>query len=236
MKTYFTSDTHIGHLNMTRAGKDLCGRPFDDVAEMNHGLLEGINSTVPSDARLVMLGDNIMGNWAEGLEVVKQINAAEVVFLPGNHDKWSRVHDKKLKSATPEQLRERAEKNWASRMKFAVELEAAREGFRVMMEDESWEKYRSWDLHELTKFYEDKNPLNEAVFSHYPVEGESFEGRADRYTSLRPMDEGVPVVCGHVHTAWAERGNQFNAGVDVRNFRPVSEEEIINWMEKLDVV
>lgn len=215
MKTYFTSDTHIGHLNMTRAGKDLCGRPFEDVAEMNHGLLEGINSTVPGDARLVMLGDNIMGNWAEGLEVVKQINAAEVIFLPGNHDKWSLIMNKPAK------------REW-----FAAELEAARDGFKVFMEDGAWNVIRSWNFVDLSDEW-DGNPLTAVQFSHYPHEGESVEGQLDRYTDLRPTLAEVPIVCGHVHTAWDVRGNQFNAGVDVRGFKPVSEDEIASWLETL---
>lgn len=233
MKTWFTSDTHVGHLNMTQEGKDLCGRGFKDVPTMNAALLDGINSTVPSDGRLVMLGDNIMGNWDEGLAWAAQIECAEVVWLPGNHDKWSRTNDKRLKSPTPAQAEERAAKNWASRLRFAEELAAVRAGFKVFMEDDDWEFSRSWDFCLLSDEWQD-NPLNRAQFSHYPHEGESFEGRPDRYTDLRPTAPSIPVVCGHVHTSWAERGNQFNAGVDVRGFKPVSEDEIANWMESLD--
>lgn len=216
MKTWFTSDWHIGHTNMTKAGKDLCNRPFADTDEMSHDLITRCNAVVGSDGRLVMLGDNIMGNWAEGLEVVKQIEAAEVVFLPGNHDRWSRAANKPAK------------RDW-----FAAELEAAREGFKVFKEDESWDITRSWTWVDLGEDWEDHDALLVTQFSHYPHEGESFEGRADRYTELRPVLTGVPVVCGHVHTAWAERGNQFNAGVDVRDFTPVSEDEITTWMETL---
>jgi calcineurin-like phosphoesterase family protein len=34
------------------------------------------------------------------------------------------------------------------------------------------------------------------------------------------------VLCGHVHTDWRERGNCINVGVDVRDYRPVSLEDL----------
>jgi calcineurin-like phosphoesterase family protein len=229
MRTWFTSDWHIGHTNMTRAGKDLCGRPFEDVAHMNQTLLWNANAVVPSTDRLVMLGDNIMGRWEEGLEVVKQLQMAEVVFLPGNHDRWSRVHNK---LARREAARE--------------ELENAREGFIVLMDGDPIFELQDdkpvlvgsdgpseYPFCVLSDEWEG-HVLNGAIFSHYPAEGESFEGRGDRYVELRP-DGSRPQICGHVHGAWAERGNAFNAGVDVRDFKPVPEEEIVKWMESLNV-
>ena len=231
MKTYFTSDTHICHVNMTKAGKDLCGRPFADVDEMNHALLVNINETVGNE-RLVMLGDNLMGKWAEGLEWASQLTCDEVLWLPGNHDRWSRTNDKQWKPSSSDSKAARDAKNLANRQKYAAELEGAREGFRVLLEDEDWEFRRSWNFCQLSDEWEG-NPLDRAQFSHYPHEGESWGGREDRYKELRPV-AATPVVCGHVHTSWAERGNQFNAGVDVRNYAPVSEDEIAKWMETLD--
>jgi calcineurin-like phosphoesterase family protein len=34
-------------------------------------------------------------------------------------------------------------------------------------------------------------------------------------------------LCGHVHEAWARKGKVINVGVDVRDFRPVTIEELI---------
>ena len=36
---------------------------------------------------------------------------------------------------------------------------------------------------------------------------------------------------GHVHGAWKVRGKQINCGVDVNNYTPISEKEIINIIE-----
>jgi calcineurin-like phosphoesterase family protein len=70
------------------------------------------------------------------------------------------------------------------------------------------------------------------MVSHFPYVGDSQPG-PDRYTANRPADHGLPIVHGHVHTDFAERGRQFNVGVDVRGYAPVPEAEIIDWLERL---
>lgn len=71
------------------------------------------------------------------------------------------------------------------------------------------------------------------LLSHYPYDGDSRPDRPDRHASVRPKDEGLPIVHGHVHTDFAVRGRQFNVGVDVRDFRPVHRSEIEAWLETL---
>jgi len=34
-------------------------------------------------------------------------------------------------------------------------------------------------------------------------------------------------ICGHVHDSWKRKGNSYNAGVDVWNFKPISLEELL---------
>lgn len=71
------------------------------------------------------------------------------------------------------------------------------------------------------------------VLSHLPYHGDS--GHDERYTHLRPKDEGLPIICGHVHNTWARlyggdgrahRG-QVNVGVDVWGFAPVSRDRVM---------
>lgn len=69
------------------------------------------------------------------------------------------------------------------------------------------------------------------MLSHLPYRGDS---QADeRYADRRPNDRGLPLICGHVHGAWKHNGNQFNVGVDVNDFTPVSETEILLWSKTL---
>lgn len=62
------------------------------------------------------------------------------------------------------------------------------------------------------------------ALSHFPYSGDHTE--EDRYAWARPKDEGLWLLCGHVHEAWLQRGKQINVGVDVWDWRPVSEEMI----------
>jgi calcineurin-like phosphoesterase family protein len=59
---------------------------------------------------------------------------------------------------------------------------------------------------------------------HFPYEGDSHD--ADRYTAHRPADDGGWLLHGHVHERWRTEGRQVNVGVDVWDFRPVSDAEL----------
>lgn len=61
--------------------------------------------------------------------------------------------------------------------------------------------------------------------SHLPYRGDSHA--EDRYADRRPVDDGLPLICGHVHEAWKTRGKMLNVGVDQWNFQPVPEELVL---------
>jgi calcineurin-like phosphoesterase family protein len=63
------------------------------------------------------------------------------------------------------------------------------------------------------------------LIGHFPYAGDSHG--EDRYTDLRPYDSGLPLVHGHVHTTWRLNGRQFNAGVDVNDYTPISEDAVV---------
>jgi calcineurin-like phosphoesterase family protein len=66
---------------------------------------------------------------------------------------------------------------------------------------------------------------------HFPYTGDHTTD--DRYPEFRPVDNGLPLIHGHVHSLWHTNGRQFNVGVDVNALTPVSEDEIINWVNGL---
>lgn len=70
-----------------------------------------------------------------------------------------------------------------------------------------------------------------ALISHFPYTGDSHG--ADRHADKRPTDNGVPLIHGHVHDEWKFNGHMFNVGVDVNNFFPVSEDEVLDWIAGL---
>ncbi|AXH49338.1 phosphoesterase [Streptomyces phage Blueeyedbeauty] len=67
--------------------------------------------------------------------------------------------------------------------------------------------------------------------SHFPYSGDSHG--EDRHADKRPNDEGLPLIHGHVHDKWKFNGRMFNVGVDVNNFTPVSEDEVVAWLRSL---
>lgn len=69
------------------------------------------------------------------------------------------------------------------------------------------------------------------LLSHYPYVGDS--GERDRHTNLRPVDEGLPLIHGHVHNLWKMKGRMLNVGVDVWDYAPVSEQAVGTWLLNL---
>jgi calcineurin-like phosphoesterase family protein len=60
---------------------------------------------------------------------------------------------------------------------------------------------------------------------HFPYEGDSHD--RDRYTDHRPVDHGRWLIHGHVHERWQVHGRQVNVGVDVWDWAPVPEGELV---------
>lgn len=81
MRYFFTSDTHFGHANIIK----YCNRPFDNVEEMNEGLIEKWNAKVSSGDTVFHLGDVAFGNEEIAASLVKQLNG-EIHLIRGNHD------------------------------------------------------------------------------------------------------------------------------------------------------
>ena len=71
----------------------------------------------------------------------------------------------------------------------------------------------------------------DVVLSHFPYTGDSHD--VDRHADKRPVDNGLPLIHGHIHDKRKIDGRMFNVGVDVNNFRPVSEDEIVEWIRGL---
>lgn len=59
---------------------------------------------------------------------------------------------------------------------------------------------------------------------HFPYSGDHTKDV--RYLEYRPNDVGGILLHGHVHEAWKVRGRQINVGVDVWDYKPVSQKQI----------
>jgi calcineurin-like phosphoesterase family protein len=60
---------------------------------------------------------------------------------------------------------------------------------------------------------------------HFPYEGDSRE--EDRHVDWRPTDHGRVLLHGHVHSSWRTNGRMINVGVDVWDYAPVPEDQVI---------
>jgi calcineurin-like phosphoesterase family protein len=201
---------------MTREGRDLCGRPFDTVVEMNEGIVFGFNQVLTRNDRLVIVGDICMGKLDDSLTWLSYLNAGEIILVPGNHDKWSLGYHQKGDADAQARRREEA------RQRYLVD-----ERFTALPDS----KPSVWVGEEFGLGRD--HPLADVMFSHYPYDGDSHGDGADRYGFLRARSYGEPIIHGHVHTEWRERGKQFNVGVDVNDFKPVHEDELVAWVQSL---
>ena len=86
MDTYFTSDMHFLHFNMTEAGKDLSKRGFATTDEMDETIIENWNKTVKPGDEVYVLGDACMGKITESLLLIGRLNGTKIL-MPGNHDR-----------------------------------------------------------------------------------------------------------------------------------------------------
>ena len=64
-----------------------------------------------------------------------------------------------------------------------------------------------------------------ALACHFPYQGDSHDD--DRFVPLRPVDAGMTLLHGHVHERWKVSGHQVNVGVDVWDFRPVTDTQLV---------
>lgn len=78
-----------------------------------------------------------------------------------------------------------------------------------------------WDNPELT--------WRRALLHHLPYTGDHHDSE-ERYRDLRPKDDGLWLLHGHVHTTWKTRGKMINVGVDQWDFTPVPATRIIEIM------
>lgn len=195
---FFTSDPHFYHTNVIK----YCDRPYLSVEEMNEALVNNWNSAVKSEDTVYCLGDFSMA--ARPVETFTPRLNGNKFLIPGNHD-WCHPYHKK--SRKPEN-----QKKWID---FYTKA-----GWTVLPE-------------QITFDLEGVAIVN---VCHLPYSGDSgYEETApeykDKYSRFRPFDDGRVLLHGHVHEKFlmkksAKGSLMINVGVDVWNYKPVSEVEL----------
>lgn len=84
--TFLTSDTHFGHVGVTRFTNDDGSplRPWDNIEDMNEALIKNWNDTVGPKDLVYHLGDVVMNNRFLD-QVMPRLNGRKKL-VRGNHD------------------------------------------------------------------------------------------------------------------------------------------------------
>lgn len=79
---YFSSDHHFDHDKVI----GYCQRPFEDVEQMNEGLIARHNEIVTDEDDVFILGDFCFAGAKRAREHLKRMNG-NIIRIKGNHDK-----------------------------------------------------------------------------------------------------------------------------------------------------
>jgi calcineurin-like phosphoesterase family protein len=93
-KTWFISDTHFGHVNITKF-EDSDGqriRPFNSIEEHDETIIANCNALIKPEDRLYVMGDVAMGR--RHISTMGRVNGRKKL-IKGNHDIF------RLKDYTP---------------------------------------------------------------------------------------------------------------------------------------
>ncbi len=85
MAKYFSSDLHFFHKNVIT----YCNRPWDNVEDMNEGLITIHNSVVKPEDTWYFLGDFAFGSNTKIKEVISRLNGKKIAVC-GNHDRGAK--------------------------------------------------------------------------------------------------------------------------------------------------
>lgn len=107
-RVWFSSDHHFGHKNIL----DYSGRPWENVDDMNAGLIERWNSRIAPGDAVYHLGDFCLTKKLDLVdEWLGQLNG-EIRLVKGNHDLWTRNSHKLQNSHKIKWIRDYAERTF----------------------------------------------------------------------------------------------------------------------------
>jgi calcineurin-like phosphoesterase family protein len=230
-KIFLTSDSHFFHTNVIR----YCGRPFTtnldnfikdsasvgyedaekkaaaiqkDVVEMNDAMVRNWNAVVSPEDIVYHLGDFAFA--ARAVEYYTPLLNGKKILVLGNHD-FPHPSHKKGKKPENRAVWEEKYKSWGwSEIMVKGQLEVPGIG--------------TFNLHHI--------PYSSA----YTIADE--EDRQYKVNKYAAVEDGLPLLCGHVHEKWGVRKTpngsiMINVGVDspgmpwTNQYRPATLQEII---------
>lgn len=202
---YFTSDQHFYHANIIK----YCNRPFATPAEIEHGTISEISVFAMNHTMLENFNSVVKpGDTVYHLGDFALAHRAVTVFLPqmnGEHHLIAGNHD----HVHPTHSKKHEKMQRMKKLYYEA-------GFKT-----------------INLSGEIEIAGRTVLMSHFPFAGEGdHTEKGERFTEWRLKDNGLWLLHGHVHTAWATKGKQINVGVDVNDFKPVSIDYIADIIKK----
>ncbi|MEA1883756.1 MAG: metallophosphoesterase family protein [Thermotogota bacterium] len=144
---WFSADYHFNHKNII----EFCGRPFEDITEMNKAIKERHNSRVKRGDTVYFLGDFVFG--ASKIEIRRLIESlnGDFVFIEGNHDR---------KNKSKSMLKKAEIEGFGKRIQLV---------HRPQDIDEGYDFYLCGHVHEHWRFKENICNVGVDVWDFYPV-------------------------------------------------------------------
>lgn len=215
-KIWFTSDLHYNHKNLCYGtsnwpSKETSTRKFDTLEKMNSAIVDSVNQVVDQDDVLYMLGDWSFGGIESIWQLRQRVNCKTIHLILGNHDE----HIKKNKILP--------------NCHFDCDINVLDGPVPAIHKDE---RAIFFSVHAQDLFTSVQNYLEIVidkqtfVLCHYPME--------DWY---QMNDKGSIMLHGHNHHALDNHPinatyRRMDVGIDWKEFRPFSAEEIIRSMSK----
>lgn len=176
-----------------------CNRPYKDINEMTESLITIWNNTVKDGDTIYVLGDfSLDPKWSK--EIIPKLKGNKIL-IPGNHDACFKFPPKENTINAIEGAKRRHEKMCTKYLQ------------------DGWKSINQVLILQL----KDGSTI---LLSHLPYENKSSENFDKRYESLRPKDEGLFLLHGHLHCKYRKYYNRIDVGID-GDFKLWSEDEII---------
>lgn len=230
LKIWFTSDLHFSHKNVIK----YCNRPFESVEEMRYKLIENWNDVVQSEDVVYVLGDVFFCGTQEATRIMQQLNGVKIL-IRGNHDQ---------KPTKMIKLGFHAVLENAEMMIAGTKVNLSHFPYKPNIPEKAIDRVQQVKGECRKKGIDSSSVLDEAV-TELKKKGILTNEQAEklinydiRYFGRRLEDDGSILLCGHVHEKWAELNNMINVGVDVRNYKPMSYDEVetlVNIMKQKNV-
>jgi calcineurin-like phosphoesterase family protein len=202
---WFTSDLHVGHLNII----PFCSRPFETTV-IEHFALGDAEVTVPD---VPGMNQALLDNYNDTVDPTDEVwFVGDVVMgtFKDNIEFMRRFHGNKFLVPGNHDRCHKMLPKWAKWQPFYEDV-----GFTVL---------NSQEIIELGG--------QSVKVCHFPYRGDSHHD--DRFSGLRPDDEGDWLIHGHTHSSGqVDRAQRMlHVGVDAWDYRPVSDDQLISLMRE----